>query len=222
MLPNELLLQVLHFVDYRTLVLAKLAGAALLRVVTKYAAELARRRSFQVAFYAKWVTYGEVTLRARRSVHYEPGNQASLVAACQKLDVVIGPHAVAKLMFDDNTWNMPGVGVIFEAAPPLKYAEDVGLNSTAGSTTVLSSDAFVRSFASIKSLRLWLAYDVFDRFSWAFLCEESACGLRLLKVSCKDSWAARADIHSAVEEIFRCCGTLPRLHDGEALVLDFF
>ncbi|KAH7723114.1 hypothetical protein AAVH_09370 [Aphelenchoides avenae] len=70
----------------------------------------------------------------------------------------------------------------------------------------------------MKALRLWLAYDVFDRFSWAFLRQNSARGLRLLKVSCKPSWEG---VYSPVEELVRCCGTLPRLRGGEALVLDF-
>lgn len=52
MLPNELLFIVLQFVDYKTLVLAKLVGAPFLRIVTKFVKELAWRRRYHVTFFA--------------------------------------------------------------------------------------------------------------------------------------------------------------------------
>ncbi|KAH7697887.1 hypothetical protein AAVH_35026 [Aphelenchoides avenae] len=221
MLPNESLLVVLYFVDYRTLVLAKLAGAPFLRLAIRFTNELARRRRFCVTFFSSWITYEEAPMGARRSIRYERGNQPSLLSACRELNGVAGPHAVDKVMFSENTWNIPYVDVVFEAASPLKHAEDVLLNSRAGSATVPNFEAFTSNFAGMKTLRLWLDCDVFDGFSWAFLRQESARGLRLLKVSYKDSWATRADVRSSVEELVGCCGTLPHLHGGEALVLDF-
>lgn len=113
----------LHFVDYKTLVVAKLAGRYFLQRVRKFAGDLARHRRFRIMFISGSVVYDDVTIG--RSIPYEPGNQQSLAAACRELAKAIGPPGVAELTFCANTWNTPGIGEIFEAAPPLKYAEDV-------------------------------------------------------------------------------------------------
>ncbi|KAH7676015.1 hypothetical protein AAVH_42076 [Aphelenchoides avenae] len=128
LLPNELLLDVLHFTDYSTLVAAKFLDARFLDVVAKFSAELACRHSLQVLFFPSYITYVDVTIGSRRkSIRYESGSQSSLAAACRELAGVIGPHVAAKLLFLENAWTMPGDGVIFEGAAVLKYAEDVGL-----------------------------------------------------------------------------------------------
>lgn len=88
LLPNELLVQVLHFADYKTLVLAKLAG---LRLIVKFDEELARRHNFTVTFRTTYIEYGDVTIRgARQRLDYEHGSQASLDAACREVDVAVG------------------------------------------------------------------------------------------------------------------------------------
>ncbi|KAH7698725.1 hypothetical protein AAVH_34179, partial [Aphelenchoides avenae] len=120
MLPNELLLQVLHFSDYRTLVLAELAGRRFLRLATECAAKLACRLSYRIAFDITAIHFIDVSLGELQCMcRYERGGLSSLAAACRELDGVIGPHAIAKLTFHGNTWNIPGIDVIFEAAPPL-------------------------------------------------------------------------------------------------------
>ncbi|KAH7708579.1 hypothetical protein AAVH_24157 [Aphelenchoides avenae] len=218
MLPNESLLQVLHFVDYKILVLTKLSGKRFLRLVTKFAEELAHRHLFAVYFYAAYIEFDDVSIRTlTRSIRYERRNQASLGDACRELDEAIGPHSVLKLVFSENTWNMPGIGVVFEAAPSLKYAEQVALFSPNGST--YNSNAFMSNFAGMKSLRLRFDYGIFRHFSWTFLGQECALELRLIQLIRPLIWSN--DMNHSVEELVRCCATLPHLLGGQALELDF-
>ncbi|KAH7698636.1 hypothetical protein AAVH_34270 [Aphelenchoides avenae] len=232
MLPNESLLQMLLFADYKTLVIAKLVGAHFQHLATKFAEDLAGRHTCEVTFFSDFVTCYDATIDAERRIWYEPGNPASLAVACRELDGVIGPHGVDRLTFFQGTWNMPGVDAIFQDAPPLKYAKDVSLNGLAGASNGGNFEAFMSNFARPKCLRLWLHDDVFRQFNWAFLRQNSACDLRLIKVytrpseyfggrserSFRDSPVNRG---STVEELLRYCTTLPRLRAGEILKLDF-
>lgn len=49
---------------------------------------------------------------------------------------------------------MPDIGVIFEAAPALKYTEDVVLHGLIVSTIEVTSEAFMSNFTTIKALCL--------------------------------------------------------------------
>ncbi|KAH7704278.1 hypothetical protein AAVH_28530, partial [Aphelenchoides avenae] len=105
MLPNESLLDALRFLDYNSLVASKFVAARFLHVIAKYSAELPRQHSFLVAFYIDYVNYIDLTIRARlKSIRYEPGSQASLAVACREVAEVVGAHAVANLIFSENTW----------------------------------------------------------------------------------------------------------------------
>ncbi|KAH7702628.1 hypothetical protein AAVH_30215 [Aphelenchoides avenae] len=220
MLPNESFLQVLHFADYKTLVLAQLAGRRVLGLAIIFAQELARRRFFIVTFRTTDVTYVDITTLTGGGIDYEPGNQPTLTAACRELARVIGPHAVSNLTFDGNTWNMPDVGVIFEAAPALKYAEDVVLQSLHESHMDADSEALMSNFAAMESLSLWLDNDVFGQFSWAFLRQESARELRHIKVTCRPA-VPTDNVNGSVECLVRESAALPRPLEGDALELDF-
>ncbi|KAH7708589.1 hypothetical protein AAVH_24167 [Aphelenchoides avenae] len=209
MLPNESLLQVLHFVDYKTLVLAKLAGAPLLRVATKYAEELARRRSYQVDFYTRYISYvDEAVDEHPKQIRFAAFNQASLTAACRELEGVIGRHAVATLFFNPDALCTDGVIAVFEAAPALKYAEDVDLSWPGNSTT--SPEDFLQNFAGMKALRLSLLHDAIRQMNWTFLRKESAREMRLLEVSGYGP-APTGSVNDSVEKLVRCWVTLPRL-----------
>lgn len=76
---------------------------------------------------------------------------------------------------------MPGVDIIFEAAPSLKYAQVVYLYSASGLDDGGDPDAFMSKFVGIN--RLWLEDDVFRRFSWSFLRRESARELEDISVA---------------------------------------
>ncbi|KAH7709898.1 hypothetical protein AAVH_22831 [Aphelenchoides avenae] len=221
MLPNESFLVVLHFADYKTLVLAKLAGRRFLRLATTYAEELARHRRFRVTFHTSYISYSDVTIDERpKRIRYEPVNQASLAAACQEVADVIGPHAVSNLAFSGSTMIMDGVGAVFEAAPALKYAEDVDLYWPGDSTSVNNDpEAFMQNFAGMKTLSLSLGFDTFRQLSWSFLRKESARELRLIKVSGCGSAPPRP-MDRSVEELVRCCVTLPHLQGGAPLELN--
>ncbi|KAH7725218.1 hypothetical protein AAVH_07266 [Aphelenchoides avenae] len=222
MLPNDMLLDVLPCADYKTLVLAKLSQRRFLLLVTGSAAQLAHRRRFVVIILSNKLVYVELPTGATRTktISYEDGNRQSLAASCQELDGVIGPHAVVQVSFFDYTWNTPDVGVVFEAAPPLKYAERVDLCRPPPVPAISGvSEEFVNNFAGIKELRLYLDYDVVAQFDWAFLRAESARNLRRLKFPTSVR-GTEADNRFA-EELIRNCITLPRLRGGEPLELDF-
>ncbi|KAH7708106.1 hypothetical protein AAVH_24635 [Aphelenchoides avenae] len=219
MLPNESLLQVLHFADYKTLVLTKFAGKRFLRLAMKFAEELARRSSFVVTFWTAQITYIDMTSLAGGSIPYELSNQTSLAHACRELVVVIGPHAVTTLIFRDNMWAMPGICVIFEAAPALKYAEDVVFRSLDQYIARDSSETVMSNFVGMKALCLHLNYHVFHQFSWTFLRQDSARELRLIKVHAS-SWAEN-DLYRSLEEFVRYCAMRPRLVGEDALEVDF-
>ncbi|KAH7703560.1 hypothetical protein AAVH_29266 [Aphelenchoides avenae] len=160
---------------------------------------------FQVTFNTGWITHEEVTICAQRSIRYEPNNDVSLY--------------VSKLMFWDNGWTVRGVGVMFEAAPALKYAE-VLLHSPGGSTTGCSSEALLSNLAGMKSLHVWLNFEAFCHLSWTFLYRESARELRLIEVRGIPSTLSEIEDLS-VEELVHCAAALPRLLGGEPLELDF-
>lgn len=225
MLPNETILQVLHFADYRTLVLAKLAAAPFLRVTTKFAEKLACRHRFHIAFYAGWVTYKDVTLDTQRVVHYELSDLASLAAACREVSEGVGPHAVARAIFRNDTFIPPVADVIFEAAPPMTHADDVTIVNSGARAIAQNSDAFVSNFARIKSLRRWLDNDAFRQIGWRLLRLQYAPELRPAKLNMTiylSSPNPTVEMESSVEELVRSYVTLPLL-GGEApdLTLDF-
>ncbi|KAH7702627.1 hypothetical protein AAVH_30214 [Aphelenchoides avenae] len=139
------------------------------------------------------------------SIPYEHGNQASLAVAYRQLAEVIGAHAVTTLTFHDDLWNHPDIGTVFEAAPALKYAEDVVLHSPHGSTTGDHSEAFMHNFAGLKALCLHLDYHVFCQIRWTFL-----------------RWEVQTEsFDRCVEELVGYCATLPHPLGGESLELDF-
>lgn len=222
MLPNETLLNVLRCADFGTLVSTKFVDARFLDVVTKFGVELACRRNFRVVFLDNYVCYADVTIGDRlKNIRYEPGNQQSLAAACREVAAVIGQHAVAELIFLENTWNMPGVCAVFEDTLPLKYAEEVVLHGPRGSTVGNGFEALMRNFAGLKSLRLGLDYDVFRQLSWTFLQQKAASELRIIQVSMIDRPAPTDGVCRSVEELVRDCAALPHRLGGEALQLDF-
>ncbi|KAH7697833.1 hypothetical protein AAVH_35081 [Aphelenchoides avenae] len=81
MLPNESVLQVPHFADYRTPVLSKRAGRRFLRLGITFAGELARQHCFRVTFNTIYIDYEDLTIGAGRNLQYAHGNHASLAAA---------------------------------------------------------------------------------------------------------------------------------------------
>ncbi|KAH7714300.1 hypothetical protein AAVH_18319 [Aphelenchoides avenae] len=222
MLPNESLLQVLHFADYKTLALVKLSGAGFLRFITKYEEELARRPSYRVTFHTACISYSDVTISERpKRIRYEPTNRQSIAGACRKLERAIGPHGVANLTFTGRTLNMYDVDAVFQAVPLLKYAEYADLywpdSSTGGST---NPEAFLENFTGMKTLRLSLDFNTFRKLSWSFLRKECARKLRLIKVSGSKPPTA-GSMNASVKELVRYCVSLLHLQDGEPLELDF-
>ncbi|KAH7660424.1 hypothetical protein AAVH_43792, partial [Aphelenchoides avenae] len=224
LLPNESLLIVLQYADYKTLVLTKLAGRRFLQLARKYAEELARHRRFRVTFRTSYISYSDVEVGERpKRIRYEPVNQPSFAAACRELDGAIGRHAVASLTFTGSTMIMGGVGAVFEAAPALKYAEDVYLRWPSDSTNGSNDpNAFLLNFEAMKTLRLSLGYNsnIFRQLNWTFVQKESARELRLIKVS--GCGPVRIGImNDSVKELARYCVTLSHLQGGQPLELGF-
>lgn len=165
-----------------------------------------------------------MTIGARRSIRYDRDNPASLSAACRELAVVIGPHSVGHLDFHSNTWNLPAIGVVFEAVPSLKYAEHVELDTwsrTVESTIGPDSKAFTSNFARLTSLQLCLYIEAFCQFSWTFLRQESASELGLIRFNSRSRYVGSEDMDRATEGLVGYCATIPRLLGREPLELDF-
>lgn len=216
-LPNESLLAVLQFLDYKSVVFAKLTEKHFQRFITKFADDLAHRRRFRVSLETTRISFNDLTVGPRWSIQYESDKQASLAAACRELDRVIGPHAVVSLNFSEDTWKMRGVGVIFKAAPPLKYAEDVAFYSPHGSAIGGNSEALMSNLAGMKSLYIQAHCDIIQQFNWSFLRQECARKPRLIKVFAKPP-VPNEYVQRSIEKLVRCCATL---RDGEPLKLDF-
>lgn len=177
-------------------------------------------RSFGVFFNRVCIVHSEATSDAPcGTILYEHGNPQSLAEACRKLAVVIGPHFVEQLTFSEHAWNMPGSDVIFEAAPQVKYATHVRLESPVGSTLIGNSDFFMSHFAGLKELSLWVDYEVFHRFDWAFLHRDAARALRLITFARGGFWSE--NMNRSIVKLVRHCVTLPRPLGAEALELDF-
>ncbi|KAH7702522.1 hypothetical protein AAVH_30321 [Aphelenchoides avenae] len=223
MLPNETLLDVLHCADYATLVYAELEGARLQHLGTQFAAQLARRRKFRVRVDFDSISCVDPsTKRSRYAADCFEGNQRLYTAAARQVAARIGPHAVGVLEFPRGSWNVAAILVVFEAAPVLKYAEEVHVRAIADharSRRAAAKDlhahsaAFMRHFSGLSALRLWLDYDLFRQFDWTFLGRESARHLRRITVSDTTStWYEMAN---------RCvdCLTVPRTLGGEPLLL---
>lgn len=183
LLPNELLLDVLHFVDFSTLVAAKFAGSRLLGVVTANEHLLAIQRRLGILIMDNYITCDGAMNGRRKSIRYERTDHSSFASACRDLTHVIGPHAVGKLMCFENSWTVPGMDTVFELVPALKFAQDVSVNFRKCSQTGFSHEPFVRNFACPSSLCLSLDYDAFRYFRWAFLGLGAARELRTITVS---------------------------------------
>lgn len=219
-LPNEMFVDVLCYVDYRTLVFARLAHEHFRLLVMKCAAQLAHRRSFRVSLDGRRLVYAEAGQQRRKVISYETGNQQSLAAACRRLaERVVGPHAVSQLAFDGHTWNTLDVDVVFDAAPQMKYAEQVELFSPDGATISGDSAAFMSNFAAMKELRVWFDYEVFRQFDWTFLRRECARELRCVRLTRLAFWTEA--MNRSVEELVHHCVALQRLRGGGDLEFDF-
>ncbi|KAH7708117.1 hypothetical protein AAVH_24646 [Aphelenchoides avenae] len=217
MLPNESLLIVLHFADYKTLLLTKLAAACFLRLANKFSEELARRRIFRVTFTSlsdtARIDYIDATVGAQRSVQFKSGYRA-LAAECRAIGDELGSHDLASLTFTRpliNTWNMPGVDVIFEARP-LKYAEELVIHGLSDSTIRGNSEAFMSHFVGMKSLLIRLD----DSGDFTDSAGRSFAGNPLANFGSSNENARRS-----IKELVSECVVRPRLLDEEALELDF-
>lgn len=173
-----------QYANYKTLVLAKLAGKRLLRLITKFSGELAcRHRRFEVSFYnsdiasTAHIRCTELTTGTQRRIGYEIGNQPSLVAACRKLVEVIGPHDIAKLNVPESIWNRPEASAIFEGAVLLKYAGEVVLSSDRKVLPICDRNyvtsnplrlAFMSNFAGVYSRQLWPYFRAHRQVVWTF------------------------------------------------------
>lgn len=213
-LPNEMFVDVLCCVDYRTLVFAKLSQERFRILIMKWAAQLAHRRRFVVSIYTSslvytdWTNYG-VRMPLITTISYEAGNLQSLTGACRELEGVISTHELCRLAFNDHAWHMPGVAALFEAAPSLKYTTWVELHRPESKITSGDCAAFMRNIDGIKKLSLYFIYaDV----QWALLSAESARRLRLRQTAARSRF---------VEELVLGYIALPRPRRGDSLELDF-
>ncbi|KAH7714308.1 hypothetical protein AAVH_18327 [Aphelenchoides avenae] len=220
LLANELALEALLFADFTTLVSAKFVNAKFMGIARANDHLLAVQRRFNVLVMNAYITFDDGTNGGRwKSIRYEPARLQSFAVACRELADVIGQHAVRKLSFLDLTWTTPGVNIVFEAVPALKFAQDVIIYMQMCSQAGGNPEAFMRNFVRPKSLNLNLDNGSFPPLSWAFLETDEARELRLVKLFGPSS--PTEDVKRSVEDLVRKCAKLPRLIGGDALEIDF-
>lgn len=167
-------------------------------------------------FYFSSITCDDIQGGLRQIVRYEPYDKASLLAACQEIDGVIGPHAVVSLRFENSTLSIADNSDIFQSAPSLKYAEDVSF----GAPTVGHFNALISSLTRTKSLVVGLDDDVISRVDWTILRHESAHELRRIKV-CVVPNSPSEGAKRSIERLVRECTALPCTQDQDGIELDF-
>ncbi|KAH7693053.1 hypothetical protein AAVH_39917, partial [Aphelenchoides avenae] len=168
--PNELLLDVLGFLDYNSIVPAKFVNSQFLRLVTQCAGDLARQRHFTLLIRNSYVTYEDDADNVQRYVRYNPSVPASFAEACQRLVSIIGKHFVDLVQFMGNTWNRPYILEIF-AVSAVKYASKIELfvPSNTNFASQAASEAFFGQFICLQSLYLDLHFADVDDFHWPLL-----------------------------------------------------
>lgn len=185
-IPNELLLNVLLFADFSTLVYAKFVDTKFLGVVTANEHLLAVQHRFHIIFLNMGIVYSDLTKSGLRKImHYSRSKPASVERACRNLADVIGQHAVVILCFAEQASVKPAVDVIFELIPALKFTQDGRINIPHGWHAGGNSEAVMRNFARLKSLSLDIDHDLdlFRHFNWSFLSLDAARELRTVTVT---------------------------------------
>lgn len=213
-LPNELLLDIIGFLDYNSIVPAKFVDSTFLRVITEFSESLARQRHFTLLIQNAWVTYTDGADTARRNIRYDPEIHESFAEACHRLASVTGHHIVDQVQFMDNTWNRPYILGIF-AIPAVKYAPKLGLirSSNPAFAPHAVSSAFLCQFVRLRSLYLALDPEV-EAFPWNLLRSDTFRGLTCLKISPqRQNWS-----DTVFDEVVHYCSTLPDPSDGERLL----
>ncbi|KAH7714325.1 hypothetical protein AAVH_18344 [Aphelenchoides avenae] len=144
LLPNEALFGVLVFADFNALISAKFVDARFSGILTANEHLLTIQRRFWILITNAYISCEDITNgTCRKSVRYERANHQSFAVACRELGEIIGQHAVVKTTFSENTCVMPGVVVIFEHVPALKFSENVVLNIHNHSQTGWTPEVFM-------------------------------------------------------------------------------
>lgn len=139
---SEILLVVVSFFDYGTLVVLRLTNRQLLRFADRYSGQLAFRRTFDVYCLRRqvqarlcdlWVT-GARADNSHTPVYtteLDSTDNERLIGALSELHSFIGPHAVCEVFLDKIAFP---IKMLVDLVPALRHASDICLKYAAGSS----------------------------------------------------------------------------------------
>lgn len=220
---SEILLDIVSFFDYATLVLFRLTNKQLLCFADRYAAQLAFRRTFTVlgrtsqalvgmVFHLEEIRADNSTIRVH-TMEVDAGDEERLLGAMAELHSLIGPHAVHLLDLAEIRFY---VKLFVMDVPAVRHASEVCLDFASGCSPSLEEyKEIVSLFERPTHAGFW---QIPTEALVAFL--ESACASKLKDWSAR---APRADEYDELEEldayqeniVFRSFFNFSNLEHGE-------
>ncbi|KAH7707430.1 hypothetical protein AAVH_25340 [Aphelenchoides avenae] len=171
-LPAEVLLDIVHCVDYNTLVaLCRTNRAFFVVVVQRNADVLAKRRRFSVVIRKESVALREGWARI---TEWRFDGPLSFVGTLKRMAAYVGLHQAAKLSI---VLGLP-CDLVISSAPALQFVESLHL---AGNPVPAATDVeqFVSDFVNLRNASMFVC----GRFDWgAFLRSEAALKLPKLVI----------------------------------------
>ncbi|KAH7691333.1 hypothetical protein AAVH_40153, partial [Aphelenchoides avenae] len=149
---SEVLLDVISFFDYATLVFLRLANKQLLCFADRYAEQLAFRRTFNVScrilepqVYQLSVSEvrANITHVPQQTIVLDASDTARTLRALDELYLLIGPHAVLEVGLGELPFS---VKLFVERVPALRHASEVHLDYESGFSPSLQEYKEIVSF----------------------------------------------------------------------------
>lgn len=221
--PGEVLVDVVHCVDYGTLYALTFVSTQFHKVAVRNAEKMAKRRNFELTFTETALQLVVDGSNMPPSIVIDEGRRtrrsSSAVDALKEVVSVVGLHAVTKLSVDHGDWLRLPIAQMFAVLPAMEYATSLRLcYEPSGGTTPAADyvDAIVTRFSHLQELELTLQHP----FDWTYLRRDSALKLRSFHIK------VRCEPQSSEEEVLRYCTAMARLPAAEpkrfVLVSPFF
>ncbi|KAH7708556.1 hypothetical protein AAVH_24198, partial [Aphelenchoides avenae] len=214
-LPAEVLLNIVHCVDFNTLIALCFTSYTFHSVVQTNAGELAKRRRMDLSIDVNCMilSEGERGLKFR----YDARKPFAYVAAMRRVASRVGFHSLTSLCVL-NDWRRVPIDRLLYAAPVLRFIEILQFGISDGRSSRIASvddvNQFAGQFPHLRRLILYaLGKPIFD---WpAFLRSEGA--LKLPELVAGLVYNVRANAHSSgpsETDFLRYCFDFSRLADG--------
>ncbi|KAH7696084.1 hypothetical protein AAVH_36848, partial [Aphelenchoides avenae] len=206
--PGEVLVDVVHCVDYGTLYSLTFVNSQFHNVAVRNAGKLARRRDFALRFTETALHLVVDDSIQLPSIVLDGSAASSLLGALTEVASIVGLHAMTKLCVDHGDWLRLPITEMFAVLPALehvivlrlRYAPPHGMPPSADYV-----DNFITKFPHAKHLNLGL----FRPFDWTYLRRDSAVKLHGLQIH------VLCESQLSEEEVLRYCTDTIRLPGNE-------